>query len=264
MKKNADRGISPVAVSQGWRQLIETHPATDTFPMMNGSALNSLVKSIQRHGFCGSLVFCLKGSGIQLLDGRNRLAAAERAYGAVTGIDRTHGSVTFASGKRVFFTLDDGEPYTVVRRLNIDRRHLDRAQKRRILIELLVANPELSNRALAATAGSDHKTVASARVQAEATGEIPQLDKTKGADGKERRARASKKIVKKPRDKEIAERSGRLNKLAGTALAGAVKDELYVLGSARWQSLSEHQRSEIVALLNKLSAQIIQPATKVA
>jgi N6-adenosine-specific RNA methylase IME4 len=40
---------------------------------------------------------------------------------------------------------------------------------------------------LAEGLGVDHKTVATVRREAEGTGEIPQLDKTVGADGKERR-----------------------------------------------------------------------------
>jgi hypothetical protein len=52
----------------------------------------------------------------------------------------------------------------------------------------LKATPEKSNRQIAETAKVDHKTVASVRAEKQATGEIPQLTKTTGKDGKQRKS----------------------------------------------------------------------------
>jgi len=56
-----------------------------------------------------------------------------------------------------------------------------------LISEQLIETPERSNRQIADGLGVDHKTVAAVREVSESTGEIPQLDKTLGADGKERR-----------------------------------------------------------------------------
>jgi hypothetical protein len=76
---------------------------------------------------------------------------------------------------------------------NIHRRHLTVEKKRELIGKLLKADPTKSDRAIAKTTKTDHKTVASVRARKEATGEIPQLKKTVGADGKTRKRPAKKK-----------------------------------------------------------------------
>lgn len=83
--------------------------------------------------------------------------------------------------------LTEDEKRTHARQLNLARRHLDRAQKRDLIAEQLKETPEKSNRQVAVGLGVDHKTVAAVKSELEQTGEIPQLTKTVGADGKERR-----------------------------------------------------------------------------
>lgn len=73
-----------------------------------------------------------------------------------------------------------------VRQLNLARRHLNHAQKRDLIAAQLKDTPEKSNRQIAAGLQVDHKTVQAVRRDVEATGEIPQLSKTIGADGKAR------------------------------------------------------------------------------
>jgi hypothetical protein len=51
---------------------------------------------------------------------------------------------------------------------------------------MLKASPGASNRQIAQQANADHKTVGKVRQEQEATGEVPQLNKTTGADGKAR------------------------------------------------------------------------------
>lgn len=77
--------------------------------------------------------------------------------------------------------------YHRVRKLNIARRHLTQEQKRGLIREQLKETPEKSDRQIAVSLGVDHKTVSAQRDNLERTGEIPQLGKTIGADGKERR-----------------------------------------------------------------------------
>src|SRR5918995_4722908 len=72
------------------------------------------------------------------------------------------------------------------RRLNLDRRHLSQESRRALIADELKDDPARSNRQIAAGLGVDDKTVGSVRATMEATAEIPQLDRTIGADGKAR------------------------------------------------------------------------------
>jgi hypothetical protein len=68
--------------------------------------------------------------------------------------------------------------------LNLQRRHLNRAQRREVIASLLRRTPERSNRWLAEIAARDHKTVGSVRRDLEARGEILRPDRLWGKDGK--------------------------------------------------------------------------------
>ena len=75
--------------------------------------------------------------------------------------------------------------------MNLDRRHLNREQKRALVAESVKADPQMADNVHAKRTGSSDKTVTSIREELEATSEIPKFDKTIGADGKERPARRS-------------------------------------------------------------------------
>ncbi len=71
-------------------------------------------------------------------------------------------------------------------KLNMQRRHLNRAQKRDVIAAKLRQSPEWSNNRIGALLGVDSVTVSSVRLRLESTSEIPKLEKLVGADGKER------------------------------------------------------------------------------
>lgn len=103
--------------------------------------------------------------------------------------------------------LTEQEKRAHVRSLNVIRRHLSREQKRVVIAEQLKETPEKSNRQIAETLQVSHVTVAAVREQAEATGQIVQLDKTTGKDGKSRTTHAARKQsapARKP-DSSLAE-----------------------------------------------------------
>jgi N6-adenosine-specific RNA methylase IME4 len=83
--------------------------------------------------------------------------------------------------------LSDHEKRRHARRLNLDRRHLDTAARRKLIEDDLRDEPEASNRKIASGLGVDHKTVGKTRADLESTGEIPQLDERKGRDQRIRR-----------------------------------------------------------------------------
>jgi ParB-like chromosome segregation protein Spo0J len=84
--------------------------------------------------------------------------------------------------------LSEDEKRVFARKANILRRHLTREQVRELIAEQLKDSPGWSDRRTAREFGVDHKTVAAVRGGLTATGEIPQFDRTIGADGKERPA----------------------------------------------------------------------------
>src|SRR4051794_10013171 len=84
-----------------WRDKIKVHPAADLFPMMSDAELDALAKDIAEHGMHQDIVLWTREGtitadieagwkadfaagkvpcGLSLLDGRNRLAAIERAF----------------------------------------------------------------------------------------------------------------------------------------------------------------------------------------
>jgi N6-adenosine-specific RNA methylase IME4 len=83
--------------------------------------------------------------------------------------------------------LSEEEKRQHARRLNLDRRHLSRDQIRALIAEDLRDRPGASDRTVAEGLGVDHKTVGTVRDRLEATGEIPQLEKREGRDGRARR-----------------------------------------------------------------------------
>lgn len=79
---------------------------------------------------------------------------------------------------------------------NLARRHMTREQKYKIVEMFLKNDPVQSDRIIAKKSGADHKTVGVVRSRLESTGEIPQLDKRAGADGKVRKADPIKPVKK--------------------------------------------------------------------
>jgi len=84
--------------------------------------------------------------------------------------------------------LSEADKRRHARQLNLARRHLNGAQKRRLIEQQLRDTPQVSNNKLAAGLGVSDKTVAGVREKLEATSEIPKLARTVGADGRSRPA----------------------------------------------------------------------------
>jgi ParB-like chromosome segregation protein Spo0J len=88
--------------------------------------------------------------------------------------------------------MSDVEKRRHVRSLNLNRRHLSQAQKREQIADALRDAPERSDRHHARDLGVSHVTVATVRTELEATGQIDQLTRREGADGKTRPAERRK------------------------------------------------------------------------
>lgn len=102
--------------------------------------------------------------------------------------------------------LDEEEKRTLARCLNLARRQLTQEQKRQLVADQLIEIPERSNRWTAKQLGVHHSTVASVRADLESTGEIIQLRKTVGTDGKYRPTIKKLKTV----SRSVSERKERI------------------------------------------------------
>jgi hypothetical protein len=158
-------------------QAIPFHPYAETYPLLDGAEYEAFKADIAR-GVREPVKYRVAGGKKQGLDGRNRLRAC-----AELGIPCPEEEVRVAD--------EDVEGY--IDSLNLHRRHLTREQQRERIARKLKGDPAQSNREVARQTGADGKTVAKVREQMESTAEIPQLDKTKGKDDKERPAKQPRK-----------------------------------------------------------------------
>jgi ParB-like chromosome segregation protein Spo0J len=152
-----------------------THRAARLFPLMGADELAALAEDIRQHGQRDPITLYRA----EVLDGRNRKKACERAGVTPRYVLLTH--------------LPDGcSPTDYVLSRNLHRRHLTPEQRRGVIAAVLKEDPKKSNRRVADQVQVDDKTVASVRRELEATAEIPQSDRTRGKDGRERPARKAK------------------------------------------------------------------------
>jgi len=167
---------------KNWRDALPIHPAANILPPINDDELAVLSEDIKIHSQQQPVALFHDSDGnISLLDGRSRLNAMEKIGAAIIKdgeLDPDAVAIIAVPG--------NVDPYAYVMSANVHRRHLNNDDKRGVIADLLKARPDQSNRQVAAQVGVDHKTVGTVRTQCEATGEIPQLKKTVGADGKSR------------------------------------------------------------------------------
>lgn len=142
-----------------------------SMPPLSPEEYAALEASIREHGI--QVPILLDENGV-VIDGHHRQKIAQEL-----GVH---------CPRRTLFDKSDAEKRTLALTLNLDRRHLNREQRRALIAESLVADPELSNRQHAERVGVDHKTVGAVRVDLESTGEIPQSATRISADGRERPA----------------------------------------------------------------------------
>jgi hypothetical protein len=205
---------------ESWRDVLPmpVHPAADMFPMMSEAELRTLGEDIRQHGLRETIVLHNEAGETahdprpySLLDGRNRLAAmtlvgipyklvwkrlprAKLSFWYLCAEDL---DVGFGGDTRVCVWF--GDPYEYVISVNLHRRHLTAEQRRDLIDKWLKADPTRSDRAIAKTTKTDHKTVASVRAKKERRGEIPHV-KTR-TDSKGREQPAKKQKASKPEPK---------------------------------------------------------------
>jgi hypothetical protein len=150
------------------------HPLAGMFPLLEGKDFDDFVADIGKHELQND-IDTWQG---MILEGRNRALACQQL-----GIEPRYHECRFQ---------DEAGARAYVISQNMHRRHLTAGQKRDIIAALLKADPAKSNREHARTAKVSHHTVAAVRSEQETTGQIAQLKKTVGADGKARKQPAQK------------------------------------------------------------------------
>lgn len=127
-------------------------------PRLSDDEYSALETSIREHGVQVPITVDENRS---IIDGHHRKEIAERL-----GVE---------CPRRFAMDLTDEQKRTLALSLNLDRRHLNREQKRELVEKSLRADPHLSDRGHAQRTGVDHKTVGSRRRELEARGEFPHL-----------------------------------------------------------------------------------------
>jgi len=143
-------------------------------PQLNDEARQLLLNDIAARGVTVPVEITPEGV---VVDGHNRVNLAKEA--GITSIPA------------IVKSFEDDEAATAhVFAVNLQRRHLNQADKRKLVKEYLALDPYKSNRQIAEELGGavSDKTVGAVRDEAEATGEVEKSSTRKGKDGKTRSA----------------------------------------------------------------------------
>ena len=183
-----------------WRDILPVHPAAELCDRMTPEELIELGNDIKAYGLRIPITLWRgpDDNGYQVLDGCHRLDAMERVGIKFKLVCRSLGWMIDSDvtgkmpGKSVSILGEQQDPYAFVISVNIKRRHFSVEGRRKAIDALIKLNVGKSDRAIAKMIGVDHKTIGAARHRGEELGNIPQLDKTTGADGKARPAKKAK------------------------------------------------------------------------
>ena len=194
LKGHSDAGSSPTVTVGGITYQL---PFEDLLPALADDDLKALRDDIRDRGIVVPIVI---DEHHNVIDGANRLRIA-----AELGIRNL--PVDIRPG------LSHPEKEELAEDLNLHRRHLTREQLRDAIARRLKRTPEQSDRQIAAAIGVNHETVGDVRKQLTATGEIRQLPKTIGRDGRARTTSPARRVVHCFTAKDIA-RAGEVAKAA--------------------------------------------------
>jgi hypothetical protein len=179
-------------------KLLPFHPLANIFPLMEGEEFNALVEDICKNGLREDIDVC---DG-KIIDGRNRARACVEA-----GVKPRYRERRFN---------DDAGIIAFIVSKNIHRRHLNSKRKREIIAELLKANPEKSDLAIAKETKTGHPTVARVRAKMEKSGDVEHRSTRTDTKGRNQPAKKSRKLppgtVRKPLpDCPLCEGTGRIH-----------------------------------------------------
>ena len=207
-----------------WRDLLPVHPAAELFPMMSPDELRELGEDIKKHKLHEPIMLWFpdpESNKPELLDGRNRMDAMEAAGISVVR-DEWRGGGIHQLLVDYIGVYPPADPYAYVISRNYRRRHLTAEQKRELIAKLLKAKPDQSNRQVAKTIKASHHTVKAVRAGLESTGQIAQLEKTTGKDGKARKPPTKGPAVTAPVERAVARSEASQRPQAGNGVDPAL------------------------------------------
>jgi transposase len=180
-----------------WRDTLPIHSAAKLFPEMSPDEQKVVGADIRKHGLTSPIALWQadpKGQA-QLLDGRNRLDRIE----LVTGCPVEIGPPSLAAGKflainKVIVLDARTDPYAYVISANLARRHLSADDKRKVIANLILAQPDKSDRQIADMIRVSHHTVASVRAEMEGRGQIAHAETRTDSTGRQQPARKRRKV----------------------------------------------------------------------
>jgi hypothetical protein len=190
-------GKSPAPVGE-LKQLKPFHPFADIFPLMEGEEFKALVDDIGKNGL-NETIALFEG---KVLDGRNR----ERACAAAEVKPRYH---------QFRGTEADARAYVVS--MNIRRRHLKPADKRKAIKALLKADPSKSDLQIAKTTKSSPTTVGKVRSKMEKAGDVSKVETRTDTKGR-------RQVARKPRRSNRATKKGRKSRAPALSSATTTSD----------------------------------------
>ena len=166
-----------------WRDFVDVTPALKLLPRPPDEQEALFAEDIEANGVNTPIVVAKRNGRIVLVDGLRRVLAADQ-----------NGPVVDQNGSILVpheWLPEDQDPEEAAIRLNGLRRDLSRRQRQELVSAILKLHSDWGDSRIAELVGGgiDHKTIGKARQRLEATGEIPQLNKTIGRDGKQRRRR---------------------------------------------------------------------------
>jgi hypothetical protein len=166
------------------------HPLSANFGDMPDAQFAELVADIKHNGLLTAITTSEDGA---ILDGWHRYRACIAA--GVKPRFEPFKFVVEPAAETAGRTMTEAE---FVCSQNAHRRHLTTEQKRKVVLELLKADPTKSDRTVAAMAKVSDKTVGAVRARAEAVAEIPQQRTRTTSDGKVRKVAKKKSAKRKP------------------------------------------------------------------
>lgn len=152
---------------------LQPHPSQTLFHDLDGPEWEELVKDVRERGIQQPITVSKRTGTLVIVDGHQRVRAACEA-----------GLTTIPAVQQKY--EDEREETLALVMANIRRRHLTREERRGVIAEMLKLYPEKSNNQHAKEIGVSDMTVKAVRQELEATSQIRKLDKTVGADGRER------------------------------------------------------------------------------
>jgi site-specific DNA-methyltransferase (adenine-specific) len=166
------RGFTSPRPKEDRRAAVDPWKLRQLLPPLSPAEYQDLKESIRRDGVLVPSIVDAEGN---IVDGDHRERACKEL-----GIFCPREVREFGS---------EAEKVELALRLNVNRRHLSRAQRRELIAACLKANPRINDRHVADIVKVSKNTVAAERRRLERTGQVDHLEHRLGRDGKLRPAK---------------------------------------------------------------------------